>query len=99
MDLRSEKIVVYKGEWKNGILISGNIKNENFKFKGTFVNGIAEGPGAIKFFKTNALYKGTFRDGKYNTKGARAIYKTEDYIYQGEFLDGKKEGNGILTEN
>lgn len=49
--------------------------------------------------KTNSLYKGYFKDGKYHAIGDPATYKTEDYIYIGDFVDGKKEGNGCLTEN
>jgi hypothetical protein len=78
---KNDKVVTYKGEWKNGILISGTIKNDSFKFKGTLENGIADGPGAIKFLKTNAIYKGNFKNGLYNTHGAKAVFKTEDYIY------------------
>ena len=96
--LRNDKIIKYKGIWKNGILVSGTITNDHFKFKGTFVNGIAEGQGAIKFKDTHSIYKGDFKDGKYHAQGTRAIYKTEDYIYQGQFIDGKKEGKGILTQ-
>jgi len=68
------------------------ITNEEVKFK-------ANGEGAIRFKQTGASYIGNFVDGQYDTLH-RDIgrYKTQNYEYSGHFMQGKKEGEGILVE-
>ena len=55
----------YKGVWRKGDLVNGQIIRDDFTFEGRFLHSVADGPGVITFFRQKSSYKGNFRDGLY----------------------------------
>ena len=60
------------------------------------INGKASGAGKISFKKKQMDFKGYFREGVYH--GDDCIFQNGDYMYEGSFKNGKKNGLGKLTE-
>jgi len=44
--------------------------------------------------ETNDIYKGEYKDGKYNGKGN--LRYSNGNIYEGEWKNGKRDGKGIM---
>lgn len=101
-----------KGQYHNyGILRCGNYKyqgnwdrdtkdgegEETFEdgtyYKGTYKKDKRSGYGILKQPKQGLEYEGEFKNNEFDGKGT---LKTSEGTYQGEFLCGKKHGNGIL---
>ena len=80
---------------KNTIIIKSekNIK----QYEGNIKNNVYEGRGIIYDESGNIIYKGYFREGKYEGYGQQ--YSDKNLIYKGFFHDGKYNGKGNLYEN
>ena len=78
-----------------------NVKSNkiNFSWSGTRVNGFAEGTGILKVYEDGNLiftYDGVLNQGKMHGKGI--FYTWANKVkYEGDFVDGKANGKGILT--
>ena len=93
---------IYKGEIKellpNG---QGELVDSDGTYTGMFVNGKKEGKGLMQYSgvtdKNNLVktYDGNWKNDLYNGEGS-LVYKNGD-IYEGTFVDGKKDGNGEYT--
>ena len=87
---------VYKGLWDEDKI--GNyglfVDMDGNYYKGELNDGISDGTGEI-VVKNKYKYKGTFKDDLPNGKGCLENYE-DNSKYNGEILNGKKEGKGIL---
>lgn len=91
-----ESKATYKGTWKEGGMVEGSIENSAFKYEGQFQNLLAHGKGKIAFKETSTTYSGRFEEGVFcDTKG---FLESRHYIYEGGFVEGRKEGLGCLVE-
>ena len=104
---------VYMGGFENGEMNGEGEYTEysdNSKkiYVGKFLKGKKHGNGVEKYYfiltkygnqynHTNFIYKGEFKNGKYDGKGILYDFKDEDNykIYEGEFKNGKYDGKGI----
>ena len=90
---------IYKGLWKEdkigdyGLFIDpqGNY------YKGYLVNGEAEGEGEM-FINNKMKYFGNFSNNLPNKKGKIINFK-DNSIYEGDLVNGKKQGKGTLKFN
>jgi len=69
-------------------------ENEDFIYKGEFIQNIRKGKGEIFFKKNKEIYEGEFDEGKINGIGIYT-FKNGD-IYQGQFKNGKMNGKGVF---
>ena len=86
---------LYKGLFKD--FQKEGYGEENFegnKYRGEFKEDKKCGKGEI-IFKNNDIYKGEFADDLINGYG-KYIWKNNNKVYEGNFLNGKINGNGIL---
>ena len=60
---------------------------------GEYSNKKKNGKGRL-IFSDKSFYEGTFKDDKFDGFG---IYKNKEYIYEGQFLLGKKNGKGKIN--
>jgi hypothetical protein len=78
---------------------------DGFSYNGQFAYGFREGHGILKvpvndtkreYFKDNGfeIYEGTFKNDLLNGF-AKALY-VDGITYEGNWLDGKKSGRGLL---
>jgi len=44
--------------------------------------------------KSNSSYSGGFKNGQFD--GQHSLYETTGYSYVGDFINGKKNGRGVL---
>lgn len=91
----------YSGDFINGGIFHGEgvlmIRGENPRtLKGTFVNGVLQGVGSIKYLD-GALYEGEFKDGVLQGKGK--VTFQGGMVYEGEFKDGVLQGKGTMTDS
>ena len=85
----------YKGYFLNGMKDGFGIEeNEDFIYKGEFIQNIRKGKGEIFFKKNKEIYEGEFDEGKINGIGIYT-FKNGD-IYQGQFKNGKMNGKGVF---
>ena len=90
---------IYKGLWKEdkigeyGVFISP----EGDYYKGNLVNGEANGEGEL-MVNNKIKYVGNFSKNLPNQKGTLYNF-VDNSIYEGDIVDGKKEGQGILKFN
>ena len=88
----------YKGNFLNGEL-SGwcrFINSNGICYEGLFTSGILDGKGEIIKIDENRrknIYRGDIKNFKKEGKGEE---KTNDYIYEGEFLNDLKHGKGKI---
>lgn len=96
---------------QTGKCISGNCENgkgkliisEKSYYEGEFVNKQFSGKGT--FEDENYLYTGQWKDGSYNGKGKLSSKNQGEYVkinpyyhvYEGEFVNGAKNGQGLLA--
>ena len=66
-----------------------NPKNENI-YLGKIADGKRNGPGKL-IYPDGTQYEGNFKDNEFDGYG---IYKCKLYIYKGNYISGKKNGNG-----
>lgn len=52
--------------------------------------------GAIQIKKTKSTYVGNFHKGEYHDEKGK--YNSKAYYYEGGFVNGMKEGNGVLIQ-
>jgi len=86
---------VYDGDWqygkKHGI---GTLRYSNGSvFKGHWEEGQMEGWGVLTAADGETLYNGQWHQGK---KHGRGINYFASYRYEGDFIDNKMHGSGIL---
>jgi len=65
--------------------------------KGEFYNIIEIHQGNKKYKRHNLVYKGQYKDCKYN--GIGELFKDSELIYKGSFKDNKYDGEGELFED
>ncbi len=88
----------YIGQFKNGKIQGEGTKffREGHKYKGHFVNGDMSGKG-IYYFQNGDIYEGEFSNNKRNGFGIMQYANNDDAVYEGNWVDGIKQGEGILT--
>ena len=98
---------LYEGEFidnypKEGKNITIYNINGNIEYIGDFFNGKFNGYGKLlenrEFCCENFKYEGQFKDGFYHGLGKGKVYKDKysEFLYEGNFIEGKMEGNGKL---
>ena len=97
-------VLIYEGHFKFD-LYSGEgtlyDKNGNKKYEGNFEIGVYDSIGTLYNEKGYIIYKGAFKNGQYNGKGNLFLWDDKNEIieeYFGSFLDGKKSGEGVVSE-
>ena len=88
---------IYEGEFKNNLLEgTGKMRLEGgyYYYEGDFKNNVMNGNGIIYDSKNEVKYIRSFKNNEYNGKGI--CYYPNDFIYEGEFLNGKKHGKGKI---
>lgn len=96
------KDYTYKGGFKDNVFFgSGEQISERYKFKGTYVDGLRE-CGELKWWsqpgeENQYCYYGKFDADGYFTD--EAILKEPTGKYNGNFLRGKKHGEGVYRFN
>lgn len=71
--------------------------DRSFTWNGPISDGKADGQGIIYWTETNERYEGVVSSG--NITGNGSLYRDEDLVYNGEWLDGEYSGSGTLYEN
>lgn len=90
---------IFKGLWKDdkigdyGLLIE---PNGNY-YKGNLIDGEANGEGEM-YINNEFKYIGYFENNLPNKKG-KIINFIDNFIYEGDIVNGKQEGKGILKFN
>ena len=97
--------ILYEGEFIDNYPKEGkNLEiyniHRNLEFIGDFVNGKYNGSGKLyDTIEGNPVlkYEGSFKDGFYHGFGKGKLFKKySEFLYVGNFINGKMEGNGIL---
>ncbi len=89
----------YEGEFKDsryngrGKLyeVRGDTDDPVLIYEGDFEDNLYSGNG--KYYFEGGWYEGEFRNGMYNGKGK--FYNSGKLVYEGDFIDGAKQGFGI----
>lgn len=76
-------------------LHKGVIKNNEFTYTGTLINGQPEGTGKM-IYKNGDTYNGNFNSGKFNSKGTFSSHNG-NWTYSGYFKNGEANGDGVMT--
>ena len=63
---------------------------------GAFRKGLKTGPGKCFYDNGELWFDGNFKDDKFHGTDCKIHYNSGVMKYQGEMLNGKKEGRGIL---
>ena len=87
---------IYKGLWKDDEMGEYGlwIDPQGNYYKGELENGEANGEGEM-FINNKIKYVGNFNNNLPNKKG-KIINFADNSIYEGDIVNGKKEGKGIL---
>ena len=87
--------VMYKGTWVRGEFTGWGqyVDQEGNCFEGMFSNGVLNGKG-IKISQNGALYIGQFSNFHKDGIGRE---ETEEHIYEGQYQNDKKKGQGKLS--
>jgi hypothetical protein len=107
-DVKDTFILIYEGYFKNNLYSGEGILyhlNGYTKYEGNFEDGEYSLNGTLYNENKSIIYRGAFKHGKYNGKGNLFVFDennelnelnepTEEYL--GEFLNGKKNGSGML---
>lgn len=93
----TENVEIYEGpmdldELKEGL---GKVTTADGEKKGIFRSGELEG-WVIDSKRNGNTYEGKYENGNFNGKGYLRN-KTKNSEYRGDFVDGKREGDGELT--
>jgi hypothetical protein len=89
---------IYDCEFVNGKPDGyGTFQTKDFKYTGSFSNGLYEGEGEIEYSNGNK-FKGKFLKGKRYGYG-EMVDMAKAIIYQGHFYDDKFNGFGILLKD
>ena len=86
---------VYEGEFKNGLRHGTGKYEEKLSgqvYVGTYISGQRD--NGILTFSNGDTYTGEFKDDVF---GGFGILKTKTITYKGEWLHGRRNGNGLLT--
>jgi len=73
------------------------ILDNKYIITGTFINGLAHGPGSLTTLDGVMIYAGEFYEGLFHGMGT--YYSVEGWIYEGSFYKGMMHGFGVLTHN
>ncbi|KAH7827310.1 putative Kinase superfamily protein [Monocercomonoides exilis] len=90
------------GQWENN-LFDGHgtlVLEDGTCFEGDFIQGKISGKGQLKLNDDQGIFEGEFIDGKFHGMGnyrKRCLNKTVIEEYLGEFVDGKRCGEGHLV--
>lgn len=89
------KGVKYLGEWKDDQFDGeGQLTIDNqWEYKGGFKDGLKDGKGMVRYFKSENTYEGEFKDNKKTGEGTM-IWKTESQFYKGGWNNDKMQGTG-----
>lgn len=89
--------IMYQGEMNNGYKngIGTEYADGNMVYTGSFVYDVYQGDGEL-YADNRLLYKGNFSNGLYELDGKLYDETTGRLVYEGAFIQGKKEGLGIL---
>jgi hypothetical protein len=100
----------YKGEFKEGLFHGKGIFDveDGFHYEGEFAFGFREGQGLLKvpvndvkheYFKDVGfeIYEGTFKNDLLN--GYAKVTYADGIRYEGQWVDGKKCGRGVLRRH
>ena len=80
---------IYNGEFnKNNLFEDGELKKDDYSYKGKFKNGIFEGEGEFRLNKKDFI-KGTFKNGEIKGK---ANVRKDNFIITGDFEESKPYG-------
>ena len=94
----SNNKIKYKGNKINGkAIFYYNNKLNTIKYNGDWLNGIMEGYGIYYTYDNKLLYKGNFKNNKFNNKGI-LYFKNGTIEYNGNFLDNNYNGYGKLYD-
>jgi hypothetical protein len=89
---------IYHGNWNKEYKMEGKgkyyLKEENVFAEGNWVDG--ELKYARVFLPNGDIYEGELRDSMFNGQGKLISYNSKD-IYEGNFVNGEKTGNGKIT--
>ena len=69
-------------------------KNNKIKFEGEFKKGLKYGKGKEYYPNNKIKYDGNFVNDNYNGEGK--LIERNGYSYIGQWIDGKKNGRGVL---
>lgn len=91
----TKKGVRYEGEWNDDQFEGeGHLVIDNqWEYKGGFKNGLKDGKGIVKYFKSENVYEGEFKDNKKTGEGVMT-WKSESQFYRGSWFDDKMHGIG-----
>ena len=96
--------LIYKGEYINGKIWKGKVKEYAYedyqakiKFDGEYTNGEKTGKGKEYDKNGKLIYEGEFRKGVRNGKGKEFDNYNGELLFEGEYLNGKR-WNGIGKE-
>lgn len=96
LSLNNETFV---GNFKQSEFISGRVNTtlkDGTRYDGEWNNAGPEGHG-IMTWTSGAVYDGDWRKGKQTGSGTLKYNDKGQYTYAGQFLDGKRDGQGVLT--
>lgn len=111
-ELDDGTIITYEGKWKNGLRHGyGTQKNEQsdgavLTYEGNWLNNKKNGDGTQIYTRNDGdkiIYNGVFLNDSMQGQGAMLVTMNIDgnikYIeYEGEFKNGKRNGQGTETE-
>ena len=109
----SGRFIVYENEGKEKNQIRGkeyDFLSNSLKYEGEYLNGERHGEGEEYDYSGNVIFKGKYKKGKrwsgkgnlYEIKEGKGYIKENDidnFIFEGEYLNGEKNGKGIEYYN
>lgn len=90
---------LYKGYWENDQISKYGtfIEPKGNYYQGEFKGGVSEGKGVL-YIKDKMKYTGEFKNDLQNGKGVEENYE-DNTVYEGDFVNGIREGIGKLKFN
>ncbi|KAM3137147.1 hypothetical protein pb186bvf_010693 [Paramecium bursaria] len=87
--------LVYEGQFKDGNFNGTGkmIMASHDVYVGLFLNGQFHGEGQY-VWSNGDIYSGSFKNGKQQGMG---LFQNKEYIYEGEWMQDKKQGFGVIT--
>ena len=86
---------IYVGKFASGLKHGHGVETtEDGKYEGSFEKGYRHGYGTFRYNELE-YYQGTWRKNDYHGTG---LLVTDEYVYDGQWVDGRKEGvRGHIT--
>lgn len=96
--ISQNKEIIFNGNFKDD-MANGNccFNSIEYKYTGSYDNGIKSGIGEYICKVNNYKYKGSFSNNKFNYKGELVL--ENGYKYKGDFKDSKFDGFGKIYHN